>query len=91
MQYISASNLNHMGHKKHRHGPAPIPPANQSHIGPGDAIPPEGAEKPGSSGAAFQEQDPKRRIGNFETAGEHAMQQPGGRNDSHGRPTPGSE
>ena len=32
---------------------------------------------PVGSGADFQEQDPKRRIGNFATAGEHARQ--GGR------------
>jgi hypothetical protein len=32
---------------------------------------------PIGSGASFQEQDPKRRLGNFATAGEHARQ--GGR------------
>ncbi len=32
---------------------------------------------PIGSGAAFQEQDPKRRLGNFATTGEHARQ--GGR------------
>jgi hypothetical protein len=30
-----------------------------------------------TKGAGFNEQDPKRRLGNFETAGEHARQ--GGR------------
>ena len=60
--------------KKHRAGPAPIPTANQSQSGPrepGDkpiASPPEGA--PAS------EQDPKRRLGNYGTAGEHSIEQP---------------
>ena len=32
-------------------------------------------------GAPFQEQDAKRRLGGFETAGEHSRQQPGPLND----------
>lgn len=28
--------------------------------------------KPGQSGAAFNQQDPQRRLGNFTTAGEHS-------------------
>ena len=35
------------------------------------------SEAPVGSGADFQEQDPKRRLGNFATTGEHARQ--GGR------------
>jgi len=38
--------------------------------------PPGGSGK-GSKGSPFNEQDPKRRLGNFESAGEHARQ--GGR------------
>jgi hypothetical protein len=34
------------------------------------------------SGAPFQDQDPKRRLGDYGGAGEHAFQQPGGKNDS---------
>jgi hypothetical protein len=89
---------NIMGHKKHRHGPAPVPPGNQSHIGPATSPEQEAnvhgeetIDNTAHSGAGFQEQDPQRRLGNFEGAGEHAMQQPGGRNDSHGRPTRGSD
>ena len=33
---------------------------------------PPGGGKKGSSGASFQHLDPKRRLGNFETTGEHA-------------------
>ncbi len=33
---------------------------------------PPGGSKKGSSGASFQHLDPKHRLGNFETAGEHA-------------------
>jgi hypothetical protein len=63
--------------KKHKGGPAPIPKGNQSQSGPqepGDkpiALPPEGA--PAS------EQDPKRRLGNYDTAGEHSIEQPDGK------------
>jgi len=41
--------------------------------------PPRGKAKGG--GAPFQEQDAKRRLGDFATAGEHARQQPGPLND----------
>lgn len=68
-----------MAHKK-RHGSAPVPVKNQSKIGPpGEADPSQQTEVGG--GAPFQEQDPKRRLGNFESAGEHARQQPGPVND----------
>jgi hypothetical protein len=33
------------------------------------------------TGAGFQEQDPKRRLGGYATAGEHPIQQPGMKND----------
>jgi hypothetical protein len=36
-----------------------------------------------TQGAQFQEQDPNRRLGDFEGAGEHSFQQPGGRNDAN--------
>jgi len=68
-----------MGHKK-RHGPPPVPPANQPVAGsPGDVNPSEQAHAGG--GAPFQDHDPKRRIGGFESAGEHARQQPSQIND----------
>src|SRR5689334_18740688 len=69
-----------MGHKKTRHGAGPVPPANQSHIGPGT---PGGAnvanEKPddkSANTAGFHEQDAQRRLGNYEGAGEHSYVQP---------------
>lgn len=66
--------------KKHRGGPAPVPPANQSHSGP---------EKSGREdtpvtphGAPASEQDPKRRLGHYGTTGEHPIEQPDGKNGS---------
>lgn len=63
--------------KKHKGG-APIPKGNQSRMGPQvepmEREPPETAE-----GAPASEQDPKRRLGNFGTAGEHPLEQPGGK------------
>lgn len=75
--------------KKHRGGPGPVPPGNQSRMGPQHSDRPAGDEElaqkgpEGTSGAAGQEQDPKRRLGNYQTAGEHAFQQPGGKNDAN--------
>ncbi len=72
-----------MAHKK-RHGPAPVPPANLPAAGPVDATAAgQQAEADAKDGAPFQDQDPKRRLGNFETAGEHALQQPGGKNGAN--------
>ena len=69
-----------MAHKK-KHG-APVPPGNQSQFGPTPAT-----GKPAKKGAAevssAQEQDPKRRLGDFEGKGEHSMQEPGGKNDAN--------
>ena len=71
-----------MAHKK-KHT-APIPPDNQTHAGAsGDTD--QAAAKPGQSPAevtSAQEQDPKRRLGDFTGKGEHSFQQPGGRNDA---------
>lgn len=68
-----------MAHRK-RLNPLPVPPENQPLGGqtPGtdkkfEEVPPPGAAAP------FNEQDPQRRLGNYQTAGEHAVQQPGGR------------
>lgn len=71
--------------RKH-HKPGPVPPGNRPHVGPdaGRGAPQEDEKAPSeaSPGAPFSEQDPKRRLGDFETAGEHAFQQPGGKNDA---------
>lgn len=72
-----------MSHKK-RHGAAPVPPGNMPQGGPGEAMTAdEQAEADTKGGAPFQDQDPKRRLGNFESAGEHSFQQPGGKNDAN--------
>ena len=63
--------------KKHKGGPAPIPKGNQAQSGP--SVP---AEKPIASspeGAPASQHDPKRRLGNYATAGEHSIEQPGGK------------
>jgi hypothetical protein len=74
-----------VAHKK-RHGPAPIPPENRPQGGPQDPenelLLDQAAEQDKDAGAAFNEQDPKRRLGNYGGAGEHPFQQPGGRNDA---------
>jgi len=38
------------------------------------------AKKSEAEVASAQEQDPKRRLGDFEGKGEHSMQEPGGKN-----------
>jgi hypothetical protein len=67
--------------KKHS---APVPPGNQAQSGPPDASDQaaQQGEQAAGEGASFQEQDPKRRLGDFTGAGEHSHQQPGGRNDA---------
>lgn len=70
-----------MSKKKHRAGP--VPAGNRSHSGPlyqdpDQNEPDKSAEDPG---AGFQEEDPKRRLGDYTGTGEHARQQPGPRND----------
>jgi hypothetical protein len=71
-----------MAHKKKHTGP--IPPHNQpQHDTDRQGKTPTGSDeiiKPGPSG---QEQDPKRRLGDFSGKGEHPVQQPGGKNDAN--------
>jgi hypothetical protein len=73
-----------MARKKKGHAPGKVPSGNRTPFGPGaDDGRPAGDEKaPDQAGAPFEEQDPKRRLGGFETAGEHAFVQPGGKNDA---------
>jgi hypothetical protein len=66
-------------HKKHKN---PVPPANQPQAGPPGETKVEQDTEAGG-GAPFQDQDAKRRLGNYEGAGEHAFQQPGGKNDAN--------
>jgi hypothetical protein len=69
---------------KKPHNPAPVPPKNRSKRGKQPTAEPEVKEhlieRPG-----FQEQDPKRRLGDFTGAGEHSLQQPGPLNDGKER------
>jgi len=72
-----------MAHKK-KHG-GPVPAGNQPQAGPGVTPGQSGQEgqQAAAQGAPINEQDPKRRLGNFEGAGEHSYQQPGGKNDAN--------
>jgi hypothetical protein len=70
--------------KKHHGGPAPVPPSNRPQTGPSkakmvddDAAVPDEHE----TGTGFNEQDPQRRLGGYESAGEHSIQQPSDLND----------
>jgi hypothetical protein len=63
--------------KKHKGGPNPVPKGNQSPTGPARLK--RETPKPAPHGAPASEQDPKRRLGNFGTAGEHPIEQPGGK------------
>jgi hypothetical protein len=69
---------------KKNHSPGPVPPGNKSQAGPRG---PQGQETDQeqageeNTGAPFQEQDPKRRLGDFNGAGEHSIQQPSRLND----------
>jgi hypothetical protein len=71
-----------MAHKKKHSGP--VPPGNQAYAGPsGDSDQMvEKAEQSPAEVSSAQEQDPKRRLGDFTGKGEHSFQQPGGRNAS---------
>ena len=67
---------------KKNHSPGPVPPANQPHAG--TVQPQDDNEQPAAldqDGTGFQEEDPKRRLGDFTGTGEHARQQPGPKND----------
>ena len=70
--------------KKHHSGPAPVPPGNRPQSGPpsgapgdADAAPPDDAH----NGDEFNDQDGKRRLGDYRTAGEAPIQQPSALND----------
>jgi hypothetical protein len=69
-----------MAHKK-KHG-APVPPGNQSPSGPVDETG-KPAKKRVAEVPSAQEQDPKRRLGDFEGKGEHSIQEPGGKKDAN--------
>ncbi|VTR94530.1 unnamed protein product [Gemmata massiliana] len=63
---------------KKSHSPGPIPPGNKPHMG--TTFQPDQDEQgqlDDQQGTGFQEEDPKRRLGDFTGTGEHARQQPG--------------
>jgi hypothetical protein len=69
--------------KKHHGAPAPVPPGNRSNAGPAQT-PGTEAQEPANSdqnGAPFNDQDEQRRLGGYQTAGEHSIQQPSKLND----------
>jgi len=71
-----------MAHKK-KHGSAPVPPGNRSPAGLPATTDSNQQENAGTGGGApFQDQDAKRRLGGFESAGDHSRQQPGPLNDA---------
>jgi len=63
--------------KKHKGGPAPVPKGNRAHAGPEQSLPQHALPK--AWGAPASQQDPKRRLGNYATAGEHSIEQPDGK------------
>ena len=67
--------------KKHHGGPAPVPPGNRPPGGTPGTDPDAATAGDTNSGASFQDQDAKRRLGNYSGAGEHPRQQPGALND----------
>ncbi len=69
-----------MAHKK-KHG-GPVPRGNKSQAGLTDPAG-KSAKKHAAEVASAQEQDPKRRLGDFDGKGEHSMQEPGGKNDAN--------
>ena len=68
---------------KKNHTPGPVPAGNRPHAG--TAFKPEDDDVPNAAeadkGESFQEEDPKRRLGDYTGTGEHARQQPGPKND----------
>ncbi len=70
-----------MSHHKKRHGAGPVPPANLPQAGPQSGATAAQQAEAAGGGAPFQEQGPKRRIGDYEQEGEHSLQQPSRLND----------
>jgi len=70
-----------MAHKKKFSGP--VPPGNQQHGGPPGAGDHGEQESAHVGGPPDQEQDPKRRLGDYTGKGEQSFKQPGGLNDAN--------
>jgi hypothetical protein len=65
---------------KKKHNPAPIPPGNRQQQGPAK---PEKEVEQSPDETRLQEEDPKRRLGDFTGTAEHSMQEPGGKQGSN--------
>ncbi len=70
--------------KKHHGGPGPIPAGNRPKAGASfnsdeEQVPGVTEGEVGSQ----QEEDPKRRLGDFTGKGEHSIQEPGGKNGAN--------
>jgi hypothetical protein len=68
---------------KKNHSPGHVPPGNRPNAGTSFEEPDQDAsgKTEATQGETGQEQDPKRRLGDFTGKGEHARQQPGPLND----------
>jgi hypothetical protein len=69
--------------KKHHGGP--VPPGNRPKTGT-PSKPGEDVEEPirkGGEVPSQQEEDPKRRLGDFTGKGEHSIQEPGGKDGAN--------
>jgi hypothetical protein len=68
---------------KKNHSPGPVPAGNQPKSGIPSQTSDQDEAEPGKEGSngAFQEEDPKHRMGDFTGKADHARQQPGPKND----------
>jgi hypothetical protein len=68
-----------------KHTPGPVPPGNRPHVGTSYSGPDQDEAVPGKEGEgsneAFQEEDPKRAIGDYTGTADHSRVEPGPRND----------
>ncbi len=69
--------------RKNKGGFGPIPEGNRSQFGPDYTRRDPNTMDPDETGLPQSDQDPKRRLGNYQTAGEAAFRQPGGKNDAN--------
>ena len=68
---------------KKNHSPGPVPAGNRPNAGPSFEEPDqdESGKTAEPQSPTGQEEDPKRRLGDFTRTGDHARQEPGPRND----------
>jgi hypothetical protein len=66
-----------MAHTKKHDGP--VPPGNRRKRAPDADVADEGGPMGTPEVGSAQEQDPKRRIGDFEGKADHSLQEPGGK------------